>query len=292
MASPFYTPFIIQTCRETLHLCKLSVTSHPFFEYETVSNYSKIIRGILIDISNMDNPFIGGRNLFICILNYFITNLFQQLNYKACEDLYETYPPKIEKELQRCIPNDISTYCYYRGRLLLYSEKYDEALELLSRSYANCDPQASHNRARILYYLIPLEMNKGRLPPLSLLREYHFEFYEKVRESLLSGNLQLFISTVEANRRTINQRGICLLISQIRLRVCARLVLRCALTYGKPIVPYAIMQSGFRLHGIELSDEELSRMANSLQVSSLIKCYTSLNNRMVVFSKSYFPQSS
>ena len=86
-----------------------------------------------------------------------MTNLFEQLNFKACEDLYETYVDKIDRELQQCNPNEVvgamrgsspsCTYCYYRGRLALYSEKYDDALSLMSRAYENCDARAYRNRA-------------------------------------------------------------------------------------------------------------------------------------------------
>ena len=56
----------------------------------------------------------------------------------------------------------------------------------MSRAYENCDARAYRNRAyslllpchrrRILYFLIPLKMSKGSLPPQQLLDDYQFEF--------------------------------------------------------------------------------------------------------------------
>ena len=56
-------------------------------------------------------------------------------------------------------------------------------------------------------------------------------------------------------------------MSRIKQRVYVRLILRCLLVYNKPILPYAVVQSGFRYYGVTLSDEELSCMVGSLRMS-------------------------
>ena len=55
-------------------------------------------------------------------------------------------------------------YQYYLGRLLVFEEKYDEAESALSDALAHCHRSAVSNKRRILRFLIPLRLLRGRAP--------------------------------------------------------------------------------------------------------------------------------
>ena len=56
---------------------------------------------------------------------------------------------------------------YYLGRLNMFSDEFLEAEQNLTWAYTNCPPGA--NRKRILSFLVPVRLLRGRLPMKELL---------------------------------------------------------------------------------------------------------------------------
>jgi hypothetical protein len=56
------------------------------------------------------------------------------------------------------------TYRYYVGRLNMFEDKYDEAEQQLDYALKHCHKNAIGNKRRILNYLLPVKLMRGRLP--------------------------------------------------------------------------------------------------------------------------------
>jgi hypothetical protein len=64
------------------------------------------------------------------------------------------------------------TYRYYVGRLNMFEDKYEEAEKNLDYALAHCYKYSLRNKKRILNYLLPVKLLRGRLPTPSLLEKY------------------------------------------------------------------------------------------------------------------------
>lgn len=61
---------------------------------------------------------------------------------------------------------DMVTYRYYVGRLNLFEDQYEAAEENLEYALAHCYKDAVANKKRILRYLVPVKLLRGRFPTM------------------------------------------------------------------------------------------------------------------------------
>ena len=79
----------------------------------------------------------------------------------------------------------------------IYEDRYEEAVSELDLALKHCPESAYYNRRRILGYLIPLQMARGKLPTTGLLDKYQLEEFKGVRAALISGDLGAFNRAVQ-----------------------------------------------------------------------------------------------
>ena len=56
------------------------------------------------------------------------------------------------------------TYRYYIGRLKMFEDNHEDAEENLDYAFQHCHRNAIQNKRRILQYLVPVKLFRGRLP--------------------------------------------------------------------------------------------------------------------------------
>ena len=56
------------------------------------------------------------------------------------------------------------TYRYYVGRLNMFEDQYEKAEENLEYALVHCHQNAMVNKKKILNYLLPVKLLRGRLP--------------------------------------------------------------------------------------------------------------------------------
>ena len=59
---------------------------------------------------------------------------------------------------------DMVTYRYYVGRLNMFEDQYETAEMNLEYALTHCHVNAKANKKRILNYLLPVKLLRGRLP--------------------------------------------------------------------------------------------------------------------------------
>ena len=59
---------------------------------------------------------------------------------------------------------EMVTYRYYVGRLNTFEDQYGDAEENLDFALKHCHKNAIQNKKRILNYLLPVKLLRGRLP--------------------------------------------------------------------------------------------------------------------------------
>lgn len=95
-----------------------------------------------------------------------VTELFAiyfRLNtLRLCKNLVR--PVEIRKLDEQGSMGELVTYRYYVGRLSLFEDQYADAEEKLEFALQNCHVDAVRNQKRILRYLVPVKLVRGKVP--------------------------------------------------------------------------------------------------------------------------------
>lgn len=109
-------------------------------------------------VSNENSKKLG----VLGIVNQLFAIYFRLNTLRLCKNLVR---PVEAKNLQKfgSIGQKV-TYQYYVGRLYLFEDQYRAADEALEFALNHCNKDAVANKKRILQYLIPVKLYRGRLP--------------------------------------------------------------------------------------------------------------------------------
>ncbi|KAF8318154.1 hypothetical protein DL93DRAFT_2054813 [Clavulina sp. PMI_390] len=217
---------------------------------------------------------------------------------------------------------DQVTCKYYFGLLAFLSEDWSLAFDEFSAAFAKCgrgsDPSIVRNQERILTYLVPLQLMRGRLPPRSLipwdlpssatssdpdtkpssLRYPNLAaLYTPFIRALRAGDLRLFdLALVRAEPRLVQKNVWGLMESRVR-EVCLRgffvRVWKTLSADSKKRMPVGIVRRGLKLVGGIDELDEAECITAGLIFRGFIKGYISHEKRMVVLAaKDPFPSLS
>jgi hypothetical protein len=81
---------------------------------------------------------------------------------RLCKNLLR--PVETRKLHLQSTMGQMVTYRYYTGRLNLFEDQYAAAEENLEYALTHCHVNAVRNKKRILRYLVPVKLYRGRLP--------------------------------------------------------------------------------------------------------------------------------
>jgi len=96
------------------------------------------------------------------IVNILFAIYFRLNTLRLCKNLLR--PVETRKLHEQGTMGDRVTYKYFVGRLNLFEDQYAMAEENLEFALNNCHRTAIANKKRILHYLVPVKLYRGRLP--------------------------------------------------------------------------------------------------------------------------------
>mmetsp|Transcript_13858 Transcript_13858/g.28270 ORF Transcript_13858/g.28270 Transcript_13858/m.28270 type:complete len:177 (-) Transcript_13858:445-975(-) len=79
---------------------------------------------------------------------------------------------------------EMVTYRYYVGRLNMFEDQYDLAEKNFDYALRHCHKSASANKKRILNYLVPVKLLRGRLPTIKCKFLVSSTLYVSLRSNL------------------------------------------------------------------------------------------------------------
>lgn len=97
------------------------------------------------------------------IVNELFASYFCLHTLRLCKNLVRPVEQR-KLHLQKGPLSELVTYRYYVGRLNLFEDQFAAAEQQLESSFRYCHPNATKNQQRILRYLIPVKLYRGRLP--------------------------------------------------------------------------------------------------------------------------------
>ena len=177
---------------------------------------------------------------------------------------------------------------------LTFDKVYQEAEESLSYALRHCHRGAINNKARILKYLLPVQLVLGRLPCQRLMVEYSSALgqYAPLVTALRDGNVAEFNSAMNTNQFKFIAEGTYLVLEKLRQTVYRGLFKKVAAVHGEvepskaTQIPLLSFAKALELQGLQLSMDELECVVANLIHRKYIKGYISHQHKVVVVAKS------
>jgi nuclear mRNA export protein PCID2/THP1 len=252
-------------------------------------------------VTNGDRSYDGSASKRVGVLEV-INQLFRvyfDLNaLRLCTNLTRTVnaPGFIDFETSFPVAHRV-TYKYFVGRLHLYEDRYEEAVECLTYAVERIPPEFEVNKRLLLLYLIPAKILRGSLPSRTLLARYNMLWFVDITRALRSGNLSLFTSAVNKHESFFIRKGLYLAIEKMRSLVyrslCQKLYqARVALKKKDPHkVKLSEYQMSLHMCDSSASENEVECILANLIYNGFVKGYLSHKFGYLVLSTSTpFPQ--
>eukprot|EP00551_Chaetoceros_affinis_P012038 CAMPEP_0203681956 /NCGR_PEP_ID=MMETSP0090-20130426/44268_1 /ASSEMBLY_ACC=CAM_ASM_001088 /TAXON_ID=426623 /ORGANISM="Chaetoceros affinis, Strain CCMP159" /LENGTH=405 /DNA_ID=CAMNT_0050550667 /DNA_START=67 /DNA_END=1284 /DNA_ORIENTATION=- len=218
------------------------------------------------------------------IVNLLFSMYFRLNTLRLCKNLLR---PVETRNLHKLGDNmgDKVTYRYYVGRLHMFEDNYKEAEENLDYALLHCHKNATSNKKRILNYLIPVKLERGRLPTVKLLEKYNLKEYVPLVTAIRRGDLRQFNDTLLKHQDKFIQRGTYLLLEKCKT-VCHRnLFKRVFVIMGTHQLPLDNVANALKWLGMEIDLDEVECILSNLIFKKYVKGYISHSMRVLVLSK-------
>jgi len=189
-------------------------------------------------------------------------------------------------------------YQFYLGRLRVFEERYEEAEQCLSFALQHCPRAAPANKRRVLHFLVPVRLARGRFPHARLLEKYGLSAqFGPLIQAVRSGDLQSFNSQLAQQQRFFVRKGIYLILEKLKSSVYRNLfrkvhqfhAAQCAESGAEVAkqqqLPLDLLLAALRVNGSpDIGAEELECILANLIFHGRIKGYIA-HRRCVVLSK-------
>eukprot|EP00943_MAST-04B_sp_MAST-4B-sp1_P007987 g7987.t1 len=181
------------------------------------------------------------------------------------------------------------TYRFYEGRLAIFQEDYVKAENRLKFCFKECPKNEKRNRARILQYLIPVQIYFGIFPSHRLIEKYDLNQYIELVPAIVCGDIQNFEKHMKLNQSFFLNRGIYLLIEKLKTILYRNLIFKIYNILGKnsqdnKINLKTVLPTLKQIGSVEDMDGLECMLAN-LIFSKYVKGYISHAKFYLVFSK-------
>jgi len=226
------------------------------------------------------------------IVNQLFSMYFRLNTLRLCKNLVK--PVEGRNLHEKGHKGEMVTYRYYVGRLSMFEDQFSNAEGHLEYSLRHCYKGAYLNKRRILEYLIPVKMLRGRLPSLKLLSKYNLQEFAPLVKGVCNGDIRMFNSALSSRRDLFIQRGTYLLLERCKT-VCYRNLLRriCAISADSHQLPLGNVEKVFSFLGTPIDLDEVECILANLIFRGYIRGYISHSKRILVLSsKNPFPKSA
>mmetsp|Transcript_900 Transcript_900/g.2763 ORF Transcript_900/g.2763 Transcript_900/m.2763 type:complete len:404 (-) Transcript_900:251-1462(-) len=225
------------------------------------------------------------------LINVQFKMFFQLGNIRLCASLERAVKSPAFLPLSSFPAAQLITYNYYIGRLAIFDEDYNTAVEVLTDALRRCPPGAHGNRCKLLKYLVPTQLLLGRMPRGDLLQRHGLQQYEPIAYAMRTGEVGLLESTLEANQHRFIHEGMYLLVEKLKYATYRRLMKRVQLLHaesnpGKGFqLPLVLVERALTWQQSEVEADEVECVVANLIARKYVKGYISHKAQVVVLSK-------
>lgn len=234
------------------------------------------------------------------VINQLFRVYFDLNTLRLCSNLTRTVnaPGFIDFEASFPVAHRV-TYKYFVGRLHLYEDQYDEAIDCLTYAVERIPPEFEANKRLVLLYLIPAKILRGSLPSCEMLARYNMKWFVDIAAAMRTGDLSLFTGAVVTHQSFFIKKGLYLAVEKMRSLIyrslCQKLY-QARKKLGKHD-PHKIRlteyQRSLKLCSFSVSEDEVECILANLIYNGFVKGYLSHKVGFLVLStKSPFPRLS
>jgi hypothetical protein len=217
------------------------------------------------------------------IVNQLFSMYFRLNTLRLCKNLLK--PVESRKLHEQGSIGERVTYKYYVGRLSLLEDQYELAEENLDYAFLHCNKKATSNKKRILDYLIPVKLLRGRLPSDKLLDKYNLQEFKDLVHGLRQGNLKIFNAALEKYQNRFIFVGTYLLLEKCKAICYRNLFKRVFIVTDKTQLPLQYIAHSFKWMEIPMDLDEIECILANLIFRGFVRGYIFHEKRVLVLSK-------
>mmetsp|Transcript_5687 Transcript_5687/g.7999 ORF Transcript_5687/g.7999 Transcript_5687/m.7999 type:complete len:400 (-) Transcript_5687:63-1262(-) len=297
-------PALTKACRATHELAIIADKHHTLTthrnDHACLQSAANLLRESFSKTLNDRKEMIPGAPLseegskkvgVLFIVNQLCAMYFRLNTLRLCKNILR--PAESRKLHLSGNKGDIVTYRYFAGRLNMFEDMYDQAEQNLDYAFQHCHKDAVVNKKKVLKYLIPIKLLRGRLPTIKLLEKYELVEFIPFVKSLRQGDLRTFSETLLANQDKFIRNGTYLLLEKCKT-VCHRnLFKRIFMIQQKYQISLDDMVGAMKWLGMDMDLDEVECILANLIFRGYVKGYLSHSKRILVLSKKDpFPKTS
>jgi len=217
------------------------------------------------------------------IVNQLFSMYFRLNTLRLCKNLLK--PVETRRIHESGNMGEMVTYRYYVGRLNMFEDQYDLAEQNFDYALRHCHRSSVANKKRILNYLIPVKLLRGRLPTTKLLEKYSLHEFLPLSNGMKTGNLMEFSDGLMRNQDLFIRRGTYLLLEKCKMICYRNLFKRVYKIVGKEQIKLEFIAKSFKWLGMPIDLDEVECILANLIFKQYIRGYLSHGKRVLVLSK-------
>lgn len=217
------------------------------------------------------------------IVNQLFSMYFQLNTLRLCKNLLKPVESRGIHESGNM--GEMVTYRYYVGRLNMFEDQYDQAEKNFDFALRHCHKSANANKKRILNYLVPVKLLRGRLPTIKLLEKYSLYEFLPLLNGMRTGNLMEFSDGLTKNQDLFIRRGTYLLLEKCKMICYRNLFKRVYSIIGKEQIRLEMIARSLKWLGMPIDLDEVECILANLIFKQYIRGYLSHAKRVLVLSK-------
>jgi len=224
------------------------------------------------------------------IVNQLFSMYFRLNTLRLCKNLLMPVESRRIHETGKM--GEMVTYRYYVGRLNMFEDQYDLAEKNFDYALRHCHRNAVTNKKRILNYLLPVKLLRGRLPTSKLLEKYGLHEFVPILNGMITGNLMEFSDGLLKHQDLFIRRGTYLLLEKCKMICYRNLFKRVYKIVGTEQINLDCIAASFKWLGMPIDLDEVECILANLIYKQYIRGYLSHAKRVLVLSKKDpFPSS-
>mmetsp|Transcript_23184 Transcript_23184/g.54724 ORF Transcript_23184/g.54724 Transcript_23184/m.54724 type:complete len:409 (-) Transcript_23184:995-2221(-) len=227
----------------------------------------------------------------LAIVNELFGMYFRLNILRLCKNLIR--PVETKKLSEKGSMSEMVTYRYYIGRLSMFEDDHPRAETNLEYALQHCHKSATSNKKRILKYLVPVKLYRGKLPTTYLLDKYGLEEFKPLVEGIRKGDLRTFQDGLIQYQDRFIRQGTYLLLEKCKTVVYRNLFKRVWKIMDSHQIKLEHIAKAFKWLGMPIDMDEMECILANLIFKRYIKGYLSHAKRTLVLSKrDPFPTSA
>jgi len=245
------------------------------------------------------------------IVNQLFSMYFQLNTLRLCKNLLK--PVESRNIHESGSMGEMVTYRYYVGRLNMFEDQYELAEQNFDYALKHCHKSSVANKKRILNYLVPVKLLRGRLPTNKceyvcncpriktffacrlfltpsffatlVLEKYSLYEFVPLLNGMRTGNLMEFSDGLMKNQDLFIRRGTYLLLEKCKMICYRNLFKRIWKIVGTEKIKLDYIATSFKWLGMPIDLDEVECILANLIFKQYIRGYLSHAQRVLVLSK-------